>query len=85
MLNFLAQLAEMHVDPKVSDPARIEELPDDARTEDEGRPNWNKDDLKHSGPWQGIQKDVGIFSEEEWSLIMVKCLASMGMLFLVEF
>ena len=78
MLNFLAQLAEMHIDPSVSDPARIESLPDDARSEDEGRPNWNKDDLKYNGPWHGIYKDVGIFTEEEWSFLMVKCLASMG-------
>ncbi|KAH8120571.1 ARM repeat-containing protein [Phellopilus nigrolimitatus] len=77
MLYFLAQLAELHVDPSVSDPAKVEELPDDARSEDEGRPNWPKDDLKHEGPWNGIQKDVGIFTEEEWSWIMVKCLASM--------
>ncbi|KAL5535214.1 BLM3_1 [Sanghuangporus sanghuang] len=77
MLNFLAQLAEMHVDPSVSDPARIETLPDDALSEDEGRPNWKKDDLSHNGSWNGIYKDVGMFSEEEWSLIMVKCLASM--------
>ena len=81
MLSFLAQLAEMHVDPSVSDPARIESIPDDARSEDEGRPNWAKDDLKHSDPWHGIYKDVGIFTEDEWSFIMVKCLASMGLFF----
>lgn len=78
MLHFLSQLAEIHVDPTVSDPKRIEELPDDARSEDEGRPNWPRDDLKHTGPWNGIYKDVGIFSEDEWNLIMWKCLASMG-------
>lgn len=78
MLYFLAQLAEMHIDPEVSDPASIEELPDDARSEDEGRPNWSKEDLRHEGRWSGIYKDVGIFSEDEWHFIMVKCLASMG-------
>lgn len=78
MLSFLASLAELHVDPTVSDPARIESLPDDERSEDEGRPNWRKDDLKTSGMWHGIHKDVGIFTEDEWNLIMVKCLASMG-------
>ena len=81
MLYFLAQLAEMHVDPNVSNPARLEELPDDARTEGEGRPNWPKDDLKRNNPWEGIYKDVGIFTDEEWNLIMVKCLASMGLYF----
>ena len=58
--------------------SRIESLPDDARSGDEGRPNWPKEDLKSKGPWYGIHKDVGIFSEEEWNFIMVKCLASMG-------
>ena len=78
MLYFMAQLAEMHVDPEVSNPAKIEELPNDARSEGEGRPNWPKDDLRHEDPWSGIYKDVGIFSEDEWHFIMVKCLASMG-------
>lgn len=78
MLYFLAQLSEMHVDPNLSNPVRLTELPDDARTEGEDRPNWPKDDLKHTGPWEGMYKDVGIFTEEEWNLIMVKCLASMG-------
>ena len=81
MLYFLAQLAEMHVDPNVSNPARLEELPADARTEGEDRPNWPKDDLKRSDPWEGIYKDVGIFTDEEWNLVMVKCLASMGLYF----
>lgn len=80
MLAFLAQLAEMHVDPTVSDPKNIDELPDDAVSEGEGRPNWPKDDLKHQGPWTGLYQDVGIFTEDEWNLIMVKCLASMGLL-----
>lgn len=78
MLCFLAQLAEMHVDPLVSDPKKITELPDDARSEGEGRPNWANDDLKHDGEWTGITHDVGIFSVDEWNLIMCKCLASMG-------
>jgi hypothetical protein len=78
MLHILSQLAELHVNPTISDPKRIDELPDDARSDDEGRPNWPKDDLKHDGPWTGIYKDVGIFSEDEWNLIMWKCLASMG-------
>ena len=78
MLAFLAQLAELHVDPTVSDPTRIGTIPDDARSDDEGRPNWPRDDLKHDGPWRGITKEVGIFTETEWNLIMFKCLASMG-------
>ena len=80
MLAFLARIAEMHVDPTISYPRKIEQLPDDARTEDEGRPNWPRDDMKGpvNGRWMGLQQDVGIFSEKEWNFIMCKCVASMG-------
>lgn len=78
MLHFLSRLAEMHVDPTVSDPAKIENIPDDERSETEDRPQWSQDDLSGSTPWLGLYKDVGIFTEHEWHLIMCKCLASMG-------
>ncbi|KZT19390.1 hypothetical protein NEOLEDRAFT_1142177 [Neolentinus lepideus HHB14362 ss-1] len=77
MLQFLSRLVEMHVDPNVSDPAKIEEIPDDARSEDEGRPDWSKDDCYTRGRWSGLFSDVGIFSDYEWHLIMCKCLATM--------
>lgn len=83
MLHFLAQLAEMHMEPAISDPKKIDELPDDARSENEGRPNWSKNDLGSTGLWTGIYKDVGIFTDYDWHFIMCKCLASMGW-FLVE-
>lgn len=80
MLQFLSELAETHVDPTVSDPKRIKDVPDDARSEGEGRPEWAKDDLKHDArmKWGGVYKDVGIFTEQEWQHLMCKCLASMG-------
>jgi proteasome activator subunit 4 len=78
MLQFLAQLAEMHVEPAISDPKKIDEIPDDARSENESRPNWSKNDLSSTGIWTGIYKDVGIFSDYDWHFIMCKCLASMG-------
>lgn len=78
MLQFLSQLAEMHVDPSISDPRKVEEIPDDARSEGEGRPDWPKEDLEPKWKWSGIQQDVGIFSDREWNFIMCKCLASMG-------
>lgn len=80
MLQFLSRLSELHVDPTESDPRKTEEIPDDQRSEDEGRPNWQKDDLEHKlrFRWPGLYKDVGIFTEREWNLIMCKCLASMG-------
>ncbi|KAI9462361.1 hypothetical protein BJY52DRAFT_1221991 [Lactarius psammicola] len=68
VLHFLAQLAEMHVDPSISDPKRIDEIPDDARSENEGRPNWNKNDLGSSGLWGGIYKDVEIPLADSGSL-----------------
>ncbi|PCH33392.1 ARM repeat-containing protein [Wolfiporia cocos MD-104 SS10] len=77
MLQFFSRIAEMHVNPTVSDPRRIEEIPDDAREEDEGRPNWDKKDLDVRWRWPGLYSDVGIFSEHDWNFIMTKCLASM--------
>ncbi|TDL28808.1 ARM repeat-containing protein [Rickenella mellea] len=77
LLYFLAQLAEMHVDPSVSNPERIRELQDDSRSEGEDRPHWKNEDLEQNQQWAGITKDVGIFSEDEWNFIMCKCLASM--------
>jgi len=78
LLEFMAQLAEMHTDPAVSDPQRIKDIPDDAKSDDESRPTWKDDDLKSDGPWYGIYKDVGIFTDMDWQFIMCKCLAFMG-------
>ncbi|KAF9073805.1 armadillo-type protein [Rhodocollybia butyracea] len=77
MLSFLSKLAEMHVSPNVSDPRNISSIPDDERSEDEGRPCWSADNLKEDAYWPGLYKDVGIFTEHEWSFLMCKCLASM--------
>ncbi|KIY51373.1 hypothetical protein FISHEDRAFT_37518 [Fistulina hepatica ATCC 64428] len=68
MLQFLASLSEMHVVAEVSDPGKVE-VPQSMP-----RPQWSRDDLYL---WSGLYKDVGIFSEHEWSIIMCKCLASM--------
>jgi proteasome activator subunit 4 len=79
MLHFLSRLVEIHVDPAVSDPCKIKDIPDDARSIGEARPEWKQDDLPHSGErWRGIFKDVGIFTESNWNLLMSKCLASMS-------
>ncbi|KAJ3990413.1 hypothetical protein F5890DRAFT_1398687 [Lentinula detonsa] len=78
MLHFLSKLAETHVSPEVSDPRKIYGIPDDERSEDEDRPNWSNDNnLKEDAYWPGLYKDVGIFTEHEWNLLMCKCLASM--------
>jgi proteasome activator subunit 4 len=79
MLHFLSLLVEIHMDPSTSDPRKIEDVPDDAISMGEARPQWKQDDFHHSvGRWKGIFKDVGIFTESEWNLLMSKCLASMG-------
>jgi proteasome activator subunit 4 len=76
-LEFLASLAEMHVASDVSDPRKAAELPDDAKSEGEGRPQWSEEDLHSTSAWPGIYKDVGIFTEVEWSVLMCKCINSM--------
>ncbi|TFK30307.1 hypothetical protein FA15DRAFT_662249 [Coprinopsis marcescibilis] len=77
MLQFLSKLAEMHVAPDPSDPARIDDIPDDERSEGEGRPQWERPRRLDNTKWNGLYKDVGIFTEREWNLIMCKCLGSM--------
>jgi len=76
-LDFLAKITEMHVSPEVSDPRKISQIPDDAKSENEGRPAWSEETLRDDAFWPGIYKDVGIFTEHEWHLLMCKCLASM--------
>lgn len=79
MLGFLSKLSEMHVDPMVSDPKRIDEIPYDSG---DPPPKVSRETRDPDGPWQGLYKSVGIFSDDEWSIIMCKCLASMGWFFL---
>ncbi|KAJ7225820.1 hypothetical protein GGX14DRAFT_422501 [Mycena pura] len=78
MLEFLANIAELHVASDVSDPRHIADLPDDAKSEGESRPEWSDEDLAPTGSsWPGIYKDVGIFTDHDWSLLMCKCINSM--------
>lgn len=76
LLSFLSKLAELHVAPDPSDPRKISEIPDDEISDGETRPISRTDE--NDEIWTGITKDVGIFTEHEWGLIMCKCLASMG-------
>lgn len=68
MLEFLSQLAEVHVDPSSSDPKKILAIPDDAKSDKERRPKWSQDDIKSHKYWPGLFKDgagVGIFTDHE--------------------
>lgn len=78
MLSFLSKLAEMHVAPEVSNPLKIMDIPDDERSEGELRAKWSPEETRNDFVWNGLYKDIGIFTEQEWGLIMCKCLASMG-------
>lgn len=67
MLQLLARLAEMHIDPSASDPKLLESIPDDAKTDGEGRPTWASEN-SINGAWPGLFKDaygVGIFTEHQ--------------------
>ena len=76
MLHFISELTEMHTNSDVSNPQRLIEIPDDEKSEGEGRPNWSQNVT--ADRWQGLYKDVGIFTQHEWNFLMCKCLASMG-------
>ncbi|PVF98837.1 hypothetical protein CPB86DRAFT_757643 [Serendipita vermifera] len=73
MLHFLSRLAEMHVDPSISNPKRVDEIPAD--WDDSPPVKWPRHDS--SEDWKGLYKDVGMFSDDEWNFIMCKCLISM--------
>jgi len=77
MLHFLSKLTEMHTNPEISDPKRIAEIPDDEISEGEEREKWSQEPSPYH-VWPGIYKDVGIFTDHEWHLLMCKCMASMG-------
>lgn len=86
-LDLLARLSEKHMDPILSDPLASDEL---KRINLKGSGNVSNGmevDLDISRPvspmgdWQGIRKDVGIFTDVQWSQIMTKCLRAMGRFF----
>ncbi|TRM60121.1 hypothetical protein BD626DRAFT_571905 [Schizophyllum amplum] len=77
MLEFTSKLSVMHLDPTKSDPRKITDIPDDARSEGEARPKWAHDEPDDNYAWSGIFKDVGIFTEHQWNWLMCKTLVSM--------
>lgn len=77
MIPFLSKLCIMHVDPTVSDPAKLSEIPDDARGEKQDMP-WDKSSVHTPSPWPGLWSDIGIFTEDQWQMLMCKLLLTMG-------
>jgi proteasome activator subunit 4 len=93
-LDLVERLAVKHLDPGQSDPAIVEELRQIAKNKGEwveekirvedmlGAPKGDDEVMKDAetveGEWKGIRKDVGIFTEQQFGLIMTKCLRAMG-------
>jgi proteasome activator subunit 4 len=73
-LDMLARLAERHVDPHLSHPRMVEALKD-TTAQHEGLLEAS---ISLDDHWAGIRKDVGIFTDGQFSFIMSKCLHAMG-------
>lgn len=64
--------------------SRLLDVAGDIVEDDDGVNYWSNPDLmpeepKMSDPdWQGIRKDIGIFSEQEFEFLMTKCLRSLS-------
>lgn len=91
MLDLLAQLSVTHLNPKVSNPKRLETIPktalnigsegEDAFEGDEFDVDDDpeeEDNAPEDGSWRGIRKEIGILTEKEFQMVMTKCLRSMG-------
>jgi proteasome activator subunit 4 len=81
-LELCARLAEEHVDPHLSHPRVVDEL---KKAAEQQEPPCDKDETEvipvpTEDYWQGIRKDVGIFTDVQFSFIMSKCLRTMGKL-----
>lgn len=88
-LDLVERLSIKHLDPGQSDPAIVDELREIAKRKGEWKAEEEKvrvedmleqnDGIKvDGGEWKGIRKDVGIFTEQQFGVIMTKCLRSMG-------
>jgi len=77
MLDLLARVAEMHVeDPRISSKQSLQETgihADDYKPEEAATSNGA------SEPEEGLWSEVGIFTEQQFALIMTKCLRSAGL------
>lgn len=94
-LDMCERLAIKHMDPNQSDPDIVDELRQtskDAGTYVEEKiqledllgleSDVQNAEMKSAQPaeeWKGIRKDVGIFTDTQFSFIMTKCLRTMGM------
>ena len=91
LLCIVANLSKIHLNPSLSSPKRLEDIPKSMVNEvpeDEVLHDGDEMDLdgeeaeedvtnKDAG-WQGIRKDIGILTESEFQTVMTKCLRAMS-------
>jgi proteasome activator subunit 4 len=64
--------------------ARLFDVAGEVEEDEDGLDYWTKPSLLPEEPsmadpkWQGIRKDIGIFSEQEFEFLMSKCLRSLS-------
>jgi len=77
-LDMMARLAELHVDSKKSHPDRINIVRQAQGVWPEQVPNLDSlhESIKNSA-WNGIRKDVGLFTTDQWNSMMSKALQIM--------
>jgi proteasome activator subunit 4 len=87
----VAQLSVIHVNPKVSNPKRLETIPKTPVNDEEGVEDLLEGDemdvdgvhevedvdIEADG-WAGIRKEIGILTEKDFQTVMAKCLRTMG-------
>lgn len=84
MLDVLARLTVMHVNPRVSDPQRVGRIPRssllskngdadamDISSELEDADDELDPDSSNEGDWTGIRKDIGLLTETQFDMVMV--------------
>lgn len=77
-LDLMSRLAEIHLDAKASHPDRVDLLRNFEQSWPEPASDMvSKISQMRNIPWQGIRKDVGIFSMLQWNSMMAKALKMM--------
>jgi proteasome activator subunit 4 len=73
-LDLLARLSHKHLDPNASDP-RLEHILKNMKPGDNFDTHAREALSTFEGPenWSGIHRDVGIYTERQWSFIMTQC------------
>ncbi|CAH7687375.1 hypothetical protein PPACK8108_LOCUS22155 [Phakopsora pachyrhizi] len=78
-LELLSRLSQKHVDPNASDPRIYYIFENLERGESfESKAFEAVSDFADEPAWLGIRRDVGIFTEKQWSFIMTHCVQVFG-------